>query len=156
MKKLDRTVVREGIFIACGVFILSIIMQLVFVLLKKWDYTVLFGNLLSGLVAVLNFLLLGITVQNAVGKEEKQIRDEIRLSHLLRMFLIAAGLIVGIVLPCFNLIAAILPYAFPRIAIAFRPLFTKILDKDNDCMASADYSETSVQSPGTSEISVKD
>lgn len=125
VKVLDKTVVKEGCFIALGVLTLSIIMEAVFVIIGRWDYTVLLGNLLGGLVAVLNFFLLGITVQNAIGKTEKEIKNRVRFSHIMRMFLISIGLIVGIALPCFNSIAAILPYLFPRIAISLHPLFFK-------------------------------
>lgn len=123
VKKLDKTVVKEGCFIALGVLVLSVIMEAVFIIIKRWDYTVLLGNLLGGSIAVLNFFLMGITVQNAIGKTEKEIRNRVRSSHIMRMFLISIGLIIGIVLPCFNSIAAILPYLFPRIAISLRPLF---------------------------------
>lgn len=125
VKKLDKTVVKEGCFIALGVLVLSVIMEAVFIIIKRWDYTVLLGNLLGGSIAVLNFFLMGITVQNAIGKTEKEIRNRVRSSHIMRMFLISIGLIIGIVLPCFNSIAAILPYLFPRIAISLRPLFFK-------------------------------
>ena len=127
MKKLDKTVVRETLYIACFVLMLSVIMQLVFVLFGRWDYTVLLGNLLSGGIAIINYLLIGVMVQNAIGKEEKEIKNSVRISHMLRMLMIAAGLILGVVLPCFNIIASIVPYIFPRIAILFRPLFDKKL-----------------------------
>ncbi len=125
VKKLDKTVVKEGCFIALGVLLLSIIMEAVFIIIRRWDYTVLLGNLLGGLVAVLNFFLLGITVQNAIGKTEEEIKNRVRFSHIMRMLLLAIGLIIGFVLPCFNSIAVILPYLFPRIAIALHPLFFK-------------------------------
>lgn len=130
MKKLDKTIVKEGCYIALGVLVLSIIMEAVFVIIKRWDYTVLLGNLLGGSIAVLNFFLMGITVQNAIGKTEKEIRDRVRFSHIMRMLLISIGLIIGIALPCFNSIAAILPYLFPRIAISLHPLFFKGEEKN--------------------------
>ena len=68
MKKLDKTVVRETLYIACFVLMLSVIMQLVFVLFGRWNYTVLLGNLLSGGIATINYLLIGVMVQNAIGK----------------------------------------------------------------------------------------
>ena len=106
MKKLDKTVVRETLYIACFVLMLSVIMQLVFVLFGRWDYTVLLGNLLSGGIAIINYLLIGVMVQNAIGKEEKEIKNSVRISHMLRMLMIAAGLILGVVLPCFNIITS--------------------------------------------------
>ena len=75
MKKIDPTVLKETKYIALWVLIFSALMQAVFLVLRAWDYTVLLGNLLGGGVAVLNFLLMGITVQNALQKEEKTLRE---------------------------------------------------------------------------------
>ena len=36
------------------------------------------------------------------------------------MFVVAA---VGVALPCFHLVTVLLPLFFPRIAVAFRPMF---------------------------------
>ena len=71
MKKIDPTVLKETGYIATMVMIFSLLLQSVFLIIGKWDYTVLLGNALGFVAAVGNFLLLGITVQNAVLKEEK-------------------------------------------------------------------------------------
>ena len=71
MKKIDPTVVKETVYITAFTIIFSMLMQAVFLIVQKWDYTVLLGNLLGIIAVVLNFLLMGITVQNAVLKEEK-------------------------------------------------------------------------------------
>ena len=63
--KVDATVKKETKYIAYFSFILSVLIQAVFVLLKSWDYTVLLGNILSLLVAIMNFYFMGITVQKA-------------------------------------------------------------------------------------------
>lgn len=54
MKKVDKTVLRETGYIALFVILLSVLMQAVFLIIGKWDYTVLLGNLLSA-AAVGNF-----------------------------------------------------------------------------------------------------
>lgn len=125
MKKIDATVLRETRYIAVWVLLLSMLMQSVFLLAHRWDYTVLTGDLLSSCVAIANFLLMGITVQSAVTKEEKEARGAIRISQIYRLLLTFIALVVGVALPCFNTIAVILPIFFPRIAIAFRPLFDR-------------------------------
>ena len=63
MIKLEKAVRRETGYIAIWVLILSALMQAVFLIFNKWDYTVLLGNLLSGSVSLLNFLLMGLTIQ---------------------------------------------------------------------------------------------
>ena len=121
---------RETVYIAAGVLILSVLMEAVFLVGGWWDITVLFGNLLGGFCAVLNFFLMGITVQKALAKEEKEARDVIKLSQTLRMFMQLAFAAVGFLIPSFfNVIAVLVSLLFPRIAIAFRPAFDKRMDK---------------------------
>ena len=125
MYKIDKTVIKETKYIAFFVLILSFVMQLIFFVLGKWNYTVLLGNLLSGFVAVANFLLMGITVQNAVLKDEKDAKKTIRVSQIYRNLGVLIFTILGVVLPCFNTVCVFVPVFFPRIAVAFRPLFKK-------------------------------
>lgn len=121
--KIDRTIIRETTYIAISVLILSVIMELVFILIKRWDYTVILGNLLGAAEAVLNFFLMGMMVQEALGKDEKAAQNTVRLSQLLRMMMLFVTTAIGAIAPCFNIIAALLPLLFPRLAIIFRPLF---------------------------------
>ena len=125
MKKIDETVLRETRYIALWVLIFSVLTQAVFLIIGKWDYTVLLGNILSASVAVINFLLMGISVQNAVGKEEKDARTVMKISQLYRNLLLLGTAVLGIVLTCFNSWTVIIPLFFPRIAISIRPLFDK-------------------------------
>ena len=41
------------------------------------------------------------------------------------MLFMLAVIVIGAVVPCFNMWAVIIPVFFPRIAIAFRPLIKK-------------------------------
>lgn len=125
MKKIDTVVAKETKYIAYFVVILSIAMEAVFLLLKRWDYRVLLGNILSASAAILNFLFMGITVQNAVSKDEKDARMAVKASQSLRTFFLFAVGATGALVPIFNTWASIIPLLFPRIAIAFRPLFDK-------------------------------
>lgn len=125
MKKIDPTVLKETGYIAIFTFILSMLMQSVFLIISKWDYTVLLGNLLGYLASVGNFFLLGLTVQSAVEKEEKDAKNLMKLSSTLRLLMMFVVAITGYVIPAFNVIAMIIPYLFPRIALAVRPAFLK-------------------------------
>ena len=123
--KIDSVVIKETAYIGVWALILSAAMQAVFLLLGKWEYTVLLGNILGAGAAVLNFFLMGITVQIAVVKEEKEARQTVKTSQSLRMLLLMLILVPALVFPCFNPIAAVIPLLFPRIAIIFRQLFDK-------------------------------
>lgn len=125
MKKIDATVLRETRIITIWVIIFSAVMQAVFLIAGKWDITVLFGNLLGALAIVLNFFLMGITVQNAVQKEEKDAKSLMNSSQGLRTLMLFVFVVIGATLPVFNIWAVIIPLFFPRIAIAIRPLWDK-------------------------------
>ena len=122
MIKIDNTVKKETGYIALWVSIFSLLLQAVFLTIGKWDVTVLLGNLLSGALGISNFLLMGIAVQSAVKKDEKDAKETMRASQALRTFLLFAVTAVGVLLSCFNTIAVIVPLFFPRIAIAIRPI----------------------------------
>ena len=125
MKKIDPTVVKETAYITVFTIIFSMLMQAVFLIVQKWDYTVLLGNILGIVAVVLNFLLMGITVQNAVLKEEKDAKNLMKLSQTGRLFMMFVFALVGYLVPVFNAIAVVIPFLFPRIAIMLRPFFMK-------------------------------
>ena len=127
MKKIDATVRKETLFIAAFTLIFSAVMELVFLLLGYWSYKVALGNLLGFTAAVLNFFLMGYTVQEAVLLDEEGARKKIRLSQSLRMLMLVGFAAAGCIFKCFDPIAVLLPLLFPRIAILFRPFF-----KQND------------------------
>ena len=125
MIKIDETVKKETKYIAVFVALLSVLMQAVFLILSKWDYTVLLGNLLTGTAGVLNFLFLGITVQKAVLKEEEAAKKTMEASRVYRMLFMVIVVLVGVNVSCFSIWAVLIPLFFPRIAIAFRSIFDK-------------------------------
>lgn len=125
MKKIDSTVLKETEYIAFFTLILSVILQSVFLILNKWDYTVLLGNIFGFLAAVGNFFLMGITVQKALTKDQKEAKDLMKLSQTLRMLMLFVAAIIGYLVPFFNIIAVIIPFLFPRIAISLRPLIKR-------------------------------
>ncbi|MBE6871647.1 MAG: hypothetical protein E7491_06800 [Ruminococcaceae bacterium] len=125
MKKVDATVLQETKYVSVWVLILSVLMQSVFLVIGKWDYTVLLGNLLSGAFSVLNFFLMGLTVQSALGKDEKEVKNAVKLSQTYRSLMMFAMLAVGVLVPVFNTLAVVIPVVFPRISFIFRPMFDK-------------------------------
>ena len=132
MIKADSAVKRETKYIAYSCAILSVLMQAVFVILKRWDYTVILGNLLSFAIAVLNFYFMGITVQKAVSREVNDAKKLMKSSQTLRNIGVFIGIVIGVVAPCFNTVAVIIPVFFPRIAVSFRPLIKdqkEVIDK---------------------------
>ena len=124
MNKIDSTVMKETRYIAAWVIILSVIMEAVFLIIGKWDYMVLLGNLLGAFCAVANFFAMGITVQKAVEKDEKEAKTAIKASQALRTVILFAIVAIGTAVPFFNTWTVVIPLLFPRIAIALR-MFSK-------------------------------
>ena len=132
MIKVDATVKNETRYIAFFCLALSVIMQIVFILLKRWSYTVVLGNLLSLAVAILNFFAMGITVQKAVTLEVNDAKKLMKSSQNLRKACIFVAVVIGVIAPVFNTIAVFVPLFFPRIAVSFRPLIKdkkEVIDK---------------------------
>ncbi len=125
MKNIDPIVLKETKYIACWVLVLSVLLQAVFLIIGQWDITVLLGNFLSAIAGVLNFFLMGLTVQNALKKEAAAAKTAVKVSQLYRMLLLAVVVIIGAVVPYFHLWAVVIPLFFPRIAVSFRPMFEK-------------------------------
>ena len=113
MKKIDPVVMKETMRILIGSIVLGAIMNAVFLMLRCWNLPVLFGTLLGTAGAVLNFFLMAQTVSHSVTLQQDEVKRKVRFSHSLRTLML-----LGIALSCFNTIAALVPYLFPRLIIA--------------------------------------
>ena len=125
LKKIDATVVKETGFVAVMTLILSVLLQAVFLVIGKWDYTVLLGNVLGAFAGIANFFLMGLTVQASLGLEVKDAKSRMKLSQTLRTLLMFAVAVVGYLVPVFNLITVVIPFLFPRIAVTVRAIMIK-------------------------------
>ena len=125
MKKIDPSILKETIYIGTIAFLFNVVMQSVFLIIGKWDITILLGGLLGFIASVGNFFLMGLSVQSAVNKDEKDAKTTMKLSQSLRLLLLFVIAVIGYVVPVFNIIAVIIPYIFPRLAIALTPLLRK-------------------------------
>ena len=75
-------------------------------------------TLLGGGFAVLNFFLLGLTVQKMAGDpNEKKGKLVLQLSYSLRMLATLAVGVLGVKLACFSWVATVIPLLFPRLTI---------------------------------------
>ena len=121
MSKLDPAVKKETGYIAFWVILLSVIMEAVFLILRKWDLSVLIGNLGGAIAAVGSFFLLAVTVSKAVssGKPEDAAK-RVKASASLRM--LGMGGLCALLIGVFhtNVYATVIPLLFPRIGLMFR------------------------------------
>ena len=125
MAKIDATIKRETLYVFSFSFVLSVLLQAIFLIISKWNYTVLLGNILGLLAGALNFFLMGVTVQSALDKEEKDAKNLMKLSQSLRMLMLFVVALIGYLIPIFNLIAVIIPFVFPRLAVTLRSFYIK-------------------------------
>ncbi len=122
MPKMDPTVRKETAYIAVWVGALSLVMEAVFLILGKWDLSVLFGNLIGAGAAIGNYLLLGVTVAKALATGEKdKAMLRVRSSMTMRLLGMAGICALAVGLLKTNIYATVIPLLFPRIALAFRP-----------------------------------
>lgn len=146
MIKIQPAVRKETLRIAAGTSVLTVLMLGVFLILGRFDVTVLLGALLGSAAAIGNFFLLGLSVQKAAETmngvklpsyeeaeaglepgqeaepaatpETKLAKQRMQLSYTGRMILLAAVGVLGLTLPCFHAVATVVPFLFPRVVIS--------------------------------------
>ena len=125
MNKVDPAIIKETGFIALVTFILSVILESVFLIIGMWDFSVLLGNLLGAVIGILNFFLMGLGLQKALNKEAKEAKATVSFSHTIRFFLMAAVIVLAIILDIFNVLSAVLSLFFPTIGVYIRAIAIK-------------------------------
>lgn len=88
------------------------------------DYTVFLGGIGGGVVAVLNFFLMGLAVQKAASaSDEGTARMKLKASYSQRFLMQILWVILAIVAPCFHFVAGIAPLLFPGTGIKIMGIF---------------------------------
>lgn len=131
LDKLQPAVKAETKKVAVGTFAGVILMWCIFGLLHAaipesvpFDYTVILGGLGGGIVAVLNFFFMGVTVQTVVSLEdEKMARRKMQASYSRRMMLQFLWGVAAIAVPCFQFAAGLLPLLFPGVVVKAAGIF---------------------------------
>ena len=124
-KNIQPAVKKETKNVAIYTLVGEILMWIVFFILHMiipekvvFDYTVFLGGLGGGIIAVLNFFLLGMTVQKVASTEDQEMaRKFMKSSYSQRMMLQAVWIVVAIAAPCFQFVAGMVPLLFPGTGI---------------------------------------
>ena len=91
-----------------------------------FDYTVFLGGIGGGVIAVLNFFLMGLAVQKAASAtDEGTARMKLKASYSQRFMMMILWVIVAIVAPCFQFVAGIAPLLFPGTGLKLVGIFHK-------------------------------
>ena len=128
--KPDSAVRRETARVATGVFALVAVMLAVYAVIGKFSVPALLGGVYTGLLTVVNFFIMGMTVQGITDRAAEKARTEqeiaeltlemknrMKLSYNLRMIALFALMVAGIAVFKFDPIATILPILFPSLVI---------------------------------------
>lgn len=130
MRKIDEAIRKETIYVALTVLVLSALMESVYLVIGKWELSVLLGNCLGGGVGIINFFLMGLGLQSALDKDEKGAKATVAFSHSMRFFLMAGVLILAVVVDIFAVIPTVLGIFFPSIAVYLKAFRLKTSSKE--------------------------
>ena len=127
---MDPAVKKETGYIAVWVAVLSLVMEAVFLLIRKWDLSVLFGNIGGAAAAVGNFFLMALIATRAVERAVEKGKPEeaaARVKATATVRLLGCALVCVILIAVFktNVYATLIPLLFPRIGIMFWPKFSQ-------------------------------
>lgn len=125
--KIDKTVIKETKYIAMFVAIFSVLMQAIFLIIGKWHWSLLLGNLWGAAVAVGNFFVMGLYIQKAVDQEEKEAKQTMKASQSMRFaaIVLLTGIGVAVFYNHYGWISVVVPLVFPSFAAFLRPIIDK-------------------------------
>lgn len=122
-------VLKQTAMIALGQALCVGAMVGLFALLGEFDTTVLWGGVVGGVLAVLNFLFMAVGAMVAADKAAEQDvkggQATVRTSMILRLALLAVVLIAFAKSGICNVLAMVLPLAFTRPILMFAEFFGK-------------------------------
>ncbi len=120
---------RVAIMTAAGIAAMWIVFAILHVVWPDtvpFDYTVILGGLSGGVIAVLNFFLMGLMVQSATAAaDDEAARAKVKASYSQRLLLQMLWVVVAIVAPCFQFAAGIVPLFLPSFGIKLTGLMKK-------------------------------
>ncbi len=124
--KLQPASVKEIRRIAIGTLILDLLMICLLFLLSQFGIgtfdlvSILLAAAGGTMIAVANFTILCITVQQAVEIEDKKkMQAKFQLSYNIRMVVQAAWAVICFLTPGLHLFAGVLPLFFPKVTILY-------------------------------------
>lgn len=113
-----------GVVIMCAVF--AVLHYAVYDTVP-FDYTVILGGMGGGIIAILNFFLMALTVQKvAAAEDEKSARSRMKASYTQRMMFQMLWVVAAIIAPCFQFAAGIIPLLIPSISIKLLGMTNRI------------------------------
>ncbi len=118
--------------LACDVIMVAGLFLLSQFGIGKFDILrILLGAACGSVVAILNFTILCLTVQNAVrSTARKKMRQKFQMSYNVRLLLQAAWVVAAYLIPQVHFVAGALPVLFPNVVIFFLQSRGKLVPND--------------------------
>ena len=92
---------------------------------------ILLSCAIGSVIAVLNFALMCLTVQSAVGMtDRKKMQAKFQLSYNARMIIQAGWTVAAFLIPGLHFVAGALPVIFPKVTILYLQAKGKLLPPD--------------------------
>lgn len=118
-----------AIYTSVGVVLMWIVFFILHMVMPEkvvFDFTVILGGIGGGFIAVLNFFLLGLTVQKVASSDDEEFaRKFMKSSYSQRMMMQAVWIVVAIAAPCFQFVAGMIPLLFPGAGIKIMGIIKK-------------------------------
>lgn len=145
---------KNLIKIAVGSAVLSGIVVLVFVIIGKFDYTVLIGALTGFVLSVGNFYFMSVGIIKALETgDENTAKAKMRTSYIIRTVIMLGIMAASFFIPFMNPIPVLLSVFYPRITIFVCDLFEKRKKSDEPSVPVKESAKESAEDPEEEEES---
>lgn len=106
--------------LVCAVLEVAAFWILSFLGIGSFSYRVITGTVGGTLMAILNFALMCLMIQNATGiQDEKLMKAKVRGSYNLRKLLQILWVVAAFLIPGIHVLAAAIPLFFPNVVIYY-------------------------------------
>lgn len=117
---------RPYYLIINGVYFAAV---LILFFVAGYDYTLITGAIYGNIITVLNFYILGKTAQKAIRKSSpKAAQNYMNAMYCIRYLGLFAVMSIAALVPFINLLTAVIPLVFVKMAITIRA----VREKNND------------------------
>ena len=135
--KLQPASQREVRRVTAGTLVCDVLLVAGLFLASQFDIgtfdlgRILVSAAIGSVIAVLNFALMCLTVQSAVGMtDQKKMKAKFQLSYNARMILQAGWTVIAFLVPGIHFIAGAAPILFPKVTILYLQAKGKLLPPD--------------------------
>lgn len=127
---VDKVVKQETLKIAKGLLVCSGITMFVYLIIGQFNIAVLLGSLYGCAVALLNFFLMGLTVQNVTKTEdEKMAKKKMQFSYSVRqlglLLLVGLGMYISVQFEVLHWLPILIAIIYPRLIIGVISILNK-------------------------------